>query len=496
MIHPSIRPWVGIARLRDIAAAVHHSSTGGGNFTRDYLRGSSTFAPVTAVPEPGSRLLAACGAVLAAFASRGRRRSLFFASAIAVGLLGTAGPVGGATLYWDTNGTADGFGNAAGTWGTGGDAWWTTDSSGLFATGGTALTTSADVLHINQSNLASFSMTVSGNVDALRMVFPSTFTSTINGPGTIRVYTSGLGDANAVASGANDQRFIVNPNVVLEAAIGSTVTLSKLFNSGNGADITYNGAITSTNMVDMLFERPGLLTLNGTVDLQGGNFLSDSGASGRPKHHTIAAGVFGSGVHDVIRSGAQGTHGTDKGRLVLNANQAYTGDTFLADSIIRLLGDTSLPSTTSVFLTDTPATGSPLIELNFTGTNDISGLYFLGVEQSLGTWGAIGNASTDFQSSFFTGTGALRVVAVPEPSSLALLGFGSLLMMARRALVRRRGRKGDAAHFEKERVGFRASFHSVEMSCVPFSAPVEMSCVPFSARRINEWLREAEKDLP
>lgn len=81
------------------------------------------------------------------------------------------------------------------------------------------------------------------------------------------------------------------------------------------------------------------------------------------------------------------------------------GDTFLADSIIQLLANTSLPTTTSVFLTDTAAAGSPLIELNFTGSNDISGLYFLGVEQSPGTWGAIGNGSTDFQSSFFTGQG-------------------------------------------------------------------------------------------
>ena len=332
-------------------------------------------------------------------------KASFLASAIAVVLLGTAGPVGGATLYWDTNGTTAGFGNTAGTWGTGGDAWWTTDSLGNFATGGTALTTPADVLHINGAG------------------------------SNIHVYTSGLGDANSVLSGANDLKIVVNPNLVLEATVGNTVTLSS--GGGNNSNLTFNGSITSTNTVNMLLSRPGLLALNGTVDLQGGNFLSGAGSTFRNKNHTIAAGVLGSGVHDVVRSGTQGGHSTDKGRLVLNATQAYTGDTFLEDSIIQLVANTSLPTTTSVFLTDTTATGSPLIELNFTGINDISGLNFLGVEQSPGTWGAIGNVSTDFQSSFFTGTGALRVTAIPEPGSLALLGVGSLFMIARRAIARR-----------------------------------------------------------
>ena len=360
-------------------------------------------------------------------------KASFLASAIAVVLLGTAGPVGGATLYWDTNGTTAGFGNTAGTWGTGGDAWWTTDSLGNFATGGTALTTPADVLHINQSNLAGFSMTVSGNVDALRMVFPDgSPTPVINGSATIHVYTSG---SDPVVAGSGNLSTTITPNLVLEASVGSTVTLSS--GGGNQGTATYNGAITSTNMVNMLFNRPSALFLNGTVDLQGGNFLSGSGGTNRPKLHTIAAGVLGSGVHDVVRSGTQGGHSTDKGRLVLNATQAYTGDTFLEDSIIQLVANTSLPTTTSVFLTDTTATGSPLIELNFTGINDISGLNFLGVEQSPGTWGAIGNVSTDFQSSFFTGTGALRVTAIPEPGSLALLGVGSLFMIARRAIARR-----------------------------------------------------------
>lgn len=325
-----------------------------------------------------------------------------------------------ATLYWDTNGAGAGFGNAAGTWGADGDAWWTTDSSGNFASGGTATTTSADVLHINQSNLANFSMAVIGNVDALRLVLPGNVTSTINGPGTIRVHTSGEGISNAVISGHNDLKAVVNSNLLLEAAANSTVALGD--QGGNNSIVTFNGLITSTNKVDLLYREPGTLGLNATVDIKSGNFRSHSTNQFAQRNQTVGSGVLGSGVHHVYRSGPQGGDSFDKGRLVLGQNQAYTGDTFLEDGIIRLTSNTSLPSTTSVFLTDTTVAGSPLIELNFTGSNNISGLHILGVEQAAGVY----NSST--HSSYFTGAGSLTVI--PEPgvmSWLALIGLGAIM---------------------------------------------------------------------
>lgn len=329
-----------------------------------------------------------------------------------------------ATLYWDTNGASAGFGNTPGTWGADGDAWWTTDSSGNFASGVTATTTSADVLHINQSNLANFSMAVSGNVDALRLVLPGTAISTINGPGTIRVHTSGEGISNAVISGHNDLRTVVNSNLLLEATANSTVALGD--QGGNNSIVTFNGLITSTNKVDLLYRETGTLGLNATVDIKGGNFRSHSTTQHAQRNQTVGIGVLGSGVHHVYRSGPQGGDSVDKGRLVLGQNQAYTGDTFLEDGIIRLTSNTSLPSTTSVFLTDTAVAGSPLIELNFTGSNNVSGLHILGVEQVAGVYG------NSTHPSYFTGTGSLTVI--PEPgvmSWLVLVGLGAMMRRRR-----------------------------------------------------------------
>ena len=331
-----------------------------------------------------------------------------------------------AVLYWDTNGAEAGFGTG-GTWGA--DAFWTTDSTGDFSDGGTAATTAGDVVHINQEPVANFSMGVTGSVQASRIVNPHNATGTINGSDTIHLYTSGTGTSNALISGHNDMNLTVNPDLVLEAAGGSTVALHE--QGGNNSNITINGSITSTNTVDLFYKDPGNILLNGLINLQGGNFITDSSGGWRIKHVTVGDGVLGSGVGNVERSGPQGGHGGDKGRLVLGADQAYTGDTFLDTSVIRLTADTSLPSTTSVFITgvENDVTDG-LMELFFTGINDISGLHFNGSQQALGTWGAIGNGSVDFTSGFFTGTGMLNVI--PEPATMGLLALGGLALLGRR----------------------------------------------------------------
>jgi len=323
-----------------------------------------------------------------------------------------AGSAQAADYYWDQNGTDPGFGNG-GTWGT--DAFWTTDSSGGFSDGGTDTTTSDDVAHINQENISSFAMDVSGIVEASRMVIPSTASpfAAINGTGsTIHVHTSGLGDANAVVSTGGDQKFVMDPNLVLEAVGGSTVTLGT--SGGNNANATYNGSIVSTNTVDLLFGRPGALTLNGDIDLQGGAFLSESGGSFRPKLHTVS-GALGTGVHHVQRSGPLGGHSNDKGRLVLaNSGNAYTGDTILDTSIIRLTTASSLPDTTKIYITN-----DGTFELNFTGTDTIAGLYFEGLEQAGGKWGRVGSIialGADNESALFTGDGLLEVVSSGGPT--------------------------------------------------------------------------------
>jgi len=442
MICPSSCVWVVIARLRDIAAAVHNSPTGGGNFTGDYLRGSSTFEPVTAVPEPGSLLLAACGAVLAAFASWGRRRSLFLASAIAVVLLGTAGPVGGATLYWDTNGTTAGYGGAGnGTWGV--DQFWTTTgistTDGSFADGGRITTTADDTLVINKGDhrTGGVVMDVKGDRSALRILNPNgasgalvTINKHVDG-GSIWLY--GVGSANPITDVGGESRITINAPVVLKQNANSDVYIGSGGGGREGRQI-FQGGLSSDEFVNLIFNKSSDFTISGDLSGFKGTLTNVSVHNNLDRGVTISS-VIGSGVTDVTQNGTNGIVSSLMQYHIMPltaAGNAYTGDTIINDSLFRTATNTSLPETTNVRIF-----GDAIFNLNFTGINDVAGLYFLGVEQSLGTWGAIGNASTDFQSSFFTGTGALRVVAVPEPSSLALLGFGSLLMMARRAIVRR-----------------------------------------------------------
>jgi len=64
------------------------------------------------------------------------------------------------------------------------------------------------------------------------------------------------------------------------------------------------------------------------------------------------------------------------------------------------------------------------------GTSDtVKGLYFGDALQASGTWGATGSGATNINDTYFSGTGMLNVVAVPEPSTMALLVMGLLGLM-------------------------------------------------------------------
>ncbi|MDA1005066.1 MAG: PEP-CTERM sorting domain-containing protein [Verrucomicrobia bacterium] len=102
-----------------------------------------------------------------------------------------------------------------------------------------------------------------------------------------------------------------------------------------------------------------------------------------------------------------------------NAGNAYTGNTTLDDSRLQITTDTSLPDTTTVYIT-----GTGIIELNNPGTNIVAGLFLEGVEQEPGIYNASSNPT------WFLGTGSLSVI--PEPGTMSLLGLVGLGLMARR----------------------------------------------------------------
>jgi autotransporter-associated beta strand protein len=96
------------------------------------------------------------------------------------------------------------------------------------------------------------------------------------------------------------------------------------------------------------------------------------------------------------------------GRLNLtNAGNSYTGDTRINSGTLSITNP-FLANAADVYLT----TGATL-DLSFVGTDAIRSLYFDGVAQEIGTWGATGNLDADFQTDLITGTGLLGVTALP-----------------------------------------------------------------------------------
>jgi fibronectin-binding autotransporter adhesin len=173
--------------------------------------------------------------------------------------------------------------------------------------------------------------------------------------------------------------------VQLTAALGGTVNFSGLINDAAG---TF--AVTKVGAGTVELSRPGGNTYDGGTIVNGGELIAKGD------------GVLGTG-NVTLNNGFELT-------LTNGTANNYIDD--LASLLI--FGDTA---TTKV-------------NLDFLGTDTISGLAFNGAGQSAGTWGATGSGA-QFESDYFTGTGILTVI--PEPSSLVMMlaGFGMLVSVQR-----------------------------------------------------------------
>jgi len=319
-----------------------------------------------------------------------------------------------ADYYWDQNGTATGttavekFGDGTGEWGT--DQFWTTDSSGAFADGGVVnIPLSTDTVTIEPGTQftnppGSSTMTVTGDVHVQTIWRPASNGSSTRiidnstaADGVIHLYGEGS-ETPAIGGRSNDGYLTLKVPIILEQAADSTVYIGP--GGGNNGGYNLGDSLTSTNKVDVIFGALGNSSITGDVDLQGGSFTLDQGYAWRIKTLTIS-GALGSGVADVnMLTSPPGGHSSDKGTLLLaNPGNAYTGDTTLLDSRIRITTDTSLPITTNVYIS-----GTGMFVLNNPSTNVISGLYLDGVEQPPGIY----DATSD--PIWFTGTGSLTVL--------------------------------------------------------------------------------------
>jgi autotransporter-associated beta strand protein len=129
-----------------------------------------------------------------------------------------------------------------------------------------------------------------------------------------------------------------------------------------------------------------------------------------------------SGAGDLIKIGA--------GTLSLTGANSYSGNTLVSAGSLRI-SNPFLANTANVFLWS-----GATLQLNFTGSPDIIGsLFFNGVSQPIGSWGAVGSGA-EFTSSLLSGTGRLQVtIAVPEPTTVSPV---LLILAAAHVRMRRR----------------------------------------------------------
>jgi autotransporter-associated beta strand protein len=94
------------------------------------------------------------------------------------------------------------------------------------------------------------------------------------------------------------------------------------------------------------------------------------------------------------------------GTLEIGASGSIKGNVTVTGSVLKLSNASALDSGATVTLPASPSAGT--VNLNFTGTQTISALYFGASQQGHGTWGAIGSSAVH-QSAAFAGTGLLLV---------------------------------------------------------------------------------------
>jgi fibronectin-binding autotransporter adhesin len=137
---------------------------------------------------------------------------------------------------------------------------------------------------------------------------------------------------------------------------------------------------------------------------------------------TIKAADAANAAQDITLSGAIGGTGsltkTGAGTLTLSATNTYTGNTTVSAGTLSL-SNVTLDDASTV---DVSATGSAILNLNFTGNDIVAGFNIDGVAQVNGTWGSLTSSATH-KTARITGDGILNVGGVTDPFTDWISGF-------------------------------------------------------------------------
>jgi autotransporter-associated beta strand protein len=194
--------------------------------------------------------------------------------------------------------------------------------------------------------------------------------------GTAVVGRVGFGEAT---SAAGIGRVDVKNGGALYVGSGGMVQLAPTFTSQ-----IYVNASTLGAAGDWSTTLP--MTLTGAV------VLSSESPTNTP--HTMTLNGALTGAASIEKTGA--------GTVVLAAANNYDGDTTVT------AGTLSIASASLNDLRDVYVQSGTILDLTFTGVDNVNAFYINGVAQNAGTWGAIGSAA-DHTSALITGTGMIEV---------------------------------------------------------------------------------------
>ncbi|MCX7066017.1 MAG: PEP-CTERM sorting domain-containing protein [Proteobacteria bacterium] len=129
-----------------------------------------------------------------------------------------------------------------------------------------------------------------------------------------------------------------------------------------------------------------------------------------------------------VRANADGALGSGDVELITHITQLGSVGKLAITSSGGV--ENRIADTASLKLNYDPTGGYTPVTLDAGVDETVAGLYFGGVPQASGTWGATGSGATNINDNYFFGTGVLNVV--PEPGAIALLVSGAVMFLVYR----------------------------------------------------------------
>lgn len=176
---------------------------------------------------------------------------------------------------------------------------------------------------------------------------------------------------------------------------GSTSTLDlNGFNQTVGS-LNYNGQGTTTGTRTITSSTSAVLTVDNSAD-------------------SVTTGV-NSGTNNIVLTGALGITKQGAGTLALNGANTYSGDTVVNAGILSLTkaaSPTDANTGNNGSTVTIAATPSAILDLAYTGTDQVDKLIIGGVQKAAGIWGSASSGAPNIDPKL-TGNGTLTVASGP-----------------------------------------------------------------------------------